>query len=126
MSSESTRTERWRARFGDNQRARDPTPGGAFTTSQSHCVNPQGPTPLAFTDGHFTFTFNGGSTLSGTYGGVLAPTPTPNVFTIDGDAVFTSGTGEFAGARGTAEATGTLNIQTGAASVGTLTGTITR
>ena len=101
-------------------------PGGSFTTEQSHCVDPVGPNPLEATDGRFTFTFENGATLVGTYVDLLVPTATAGVFALDGLATFTGGTGEFAGASGTANATGTLNLQTGQATDLALSGTITR
>ena len=101
-------------------------PGGAFTTEQSHCVDPGGANPLAATEGQFTFTFASGATLTGSYTDLLVPTATPGVFHLDGAASFTGGSGEFAGASGSAEATGTLNLQTGEATGLGLTGTITR
>lgn len=103
-----------------------------FNITWSHCINPPDPD---VTDGRFTFTFYRGGyfslpeetgTLTGTYSGVLVPTQTANVFTIDGDAIFTGGTGQYAGATGTADMAGTLNVQTGVGSGLTLTGTITR
>jgi len=100
-------------------------PGGPFTTAQSHCVDPAGPNPLGVTEGQFTFTFASGATLSGTYVAVLVPTATEGVFSIDGLATFISGSGEFASPSGTADATGTLNLQTGEATGLALTGTIT-
>ena len=101
-------------------------PGGAFTIEQSHCVDPVGSNPLEVTDGRFTFTFASGATLTGTYVDLLVPTATPGVFNLDGDATFTGGTREFAGASGTANATGTVNLQTGEATGLALNGTITR
>ena len=100
-------------------------PGGAFTTAQSHCVDPEGANPLAVSDGQLTLTFSSGSTLTGTYTDVLLPTATPGVFNLDGALTFTGGTGEFAGASGSAHATGTLNLQTGEATGLALNGTIT-
>jgi hypothetical protein len=100
-------------------------PGGAFTIEQSHCVDPAGPNPLAVAEGQFTFTFASGATLTGTYTDVLVPTETAGVFNLNGAATFTGGTGEFAGASGSANATGTVNLLTGEASGLALTGTIT-
>jgi hypothetical protein len=99
-------------------------PGGAFTTAQSHCVDPSGANPLAATDGQFTFTFASGATLTGTYVDMLVPTATPGVFNLNGQATFAGGTGEFANASGSANATGTVNLQTGEATGLALTGTI--
>jgi hypothetical protein len=100
-------------------------PGGPFTTVQSHCANPAGPNPLEATDGQFTFTFESGATLVGTYVDLLVPTATPGVFALNGLATFTGGTGEFASATGTADASGMLNLQTGEATDLALNGTIT-
>jgi hypothetical protein len=90
---------------------------GSFTTAQSHCIDPGGADPLAFTDGSFTFTTADGERLIGTYSGRLLPTSTPGVFSLDGTASFEGGTGRFAGASGTATATGVLNLNTGEAMV---------
>ena len=100
-------------------------PGGPFTLQQSHCADPTGANPLEATNGQFTFTFESGATLTGTYVDLLVPTATPGVFALDGVATFTGGSGEFAGASGTADATGTVNLQTGEAADLALNGTIT-
>jgi hypothetical protein len=69
--------------------------------------------------------FASGATLTGTYVDLLVPAATPGLFNLDGVATFTGGTGEFAGASGMADATGTLNLQTGEATGLALSGTIT-
>ena len=99
-------------------------PGGAFTTAQSHCVDP-GSENGAFTDGIFTFTYAGGNELSGTYQGQLVPTADPAEFTIDGEFTITDGAGDFDGATGGGDASGTTNLATGDAAL-QLTGTIKR
>jgi hypothetical protein len=101
------------------------TPGGALTTVQSHCVDPEGANPLLFTDGIFTFTYTGGDEISGTYSGTLVPTAAPTVFDVDGEFTITDGTGAFADATGGGDATGSLDVATGDATI-TLTGTIER
>ena len=100
-------------------------PGGAFTTAQSHCVDPESENPGAFTDGIFRFTYAGGEEVSGTYQGQLVPTADPAVFTIDGEFAITDGDGDFDGATGAGDASGTTNLATGDATL-QLTGTIER
>jgi hypothetical protein len=101
------------------------TPFGPATTTQSHCIDPTGANPFAFTEGIFTFTFASGDTFFGTYGGTLAPTgPTSPIFDIFGTALITGGTGFFAGATGGGPATGTQNFATGDVHL-VVTGTIT-
>jgi len=90
---------------------------GDFTTAQTHCVNPTGSDPLAFTDGVFAFTAANGDRLTGSYSGHLLPTSTPGLFALDGVASFEGGTGRFNHATGTAKATGLLNLDSGEAAL---------
>lgn len=85
---------------------------GRINVEQDHCVNLLGPDPLAFTDGRFTLTAANGDTVTGTYGGRLQPTGTPNLFAIDATFLITGGTGRFAGASGGGIATGMTDLLT--------------
>ena len=101
------------------------TPGGAFATVQSHCIYPTGANPLLFDGGVYTFTYPGGGTITGAYSGVMVATAAPTVFALDGTFTITSGTGEFAGATGGGDASGTNDVVSGANTVH-LAGTIIR
>jgi hypothetical protein len=83
---------------------------GRFTTAQSHCIDPTGADPLAFTEGEFTFTAANGGTIFGTYSGRLVPTATPGVFEVDGVFTIEGGTGRFANASGGGVASGETNL----------------
>jgi hypothetical protein len=83
---------------------------GRFTTAQSHCIDPTGTDPLAFTNGIFTFTAANGDTIFGTYSGDLVPTATPGLFQVDGEFTIEGGTGRFANASGGGEASGETNL----------------
>jgi hypothetical protein len=85
---------------------------GRTTFRQSHCINAFDP-DLAFTDGEFTDTGADGSSIHGTYSGVLVPTATPPVVEIQGVFVITGGTRRFAGATGGGRASGTLGLVLG-------------
>lgn len=101
------------------------TPGGALTTVQSHCINPAGANPLLFDGGVYTFTYSGGRSITGTYSGTMVPTASPTVFALDGAFTITGGTGEFAGATGGGDASGTTDVVSGAATLN-LAGTLVR
>jgi hypothetical protein len=83
---------------------------GRFTTAQSHCIDPTGTDPLAFTNGIFTFTAANGDTIFGTYSGRLVPTATPGLFQVDGVFTIEGGTGRFANASGGGDASGETNL----------------
>jgi hypothetical protein len=83
---------------------------GRFTTAQSHCIDPTGTDPLAFTEGVFTFTAANGDTIFGIYSGDLVPTATPGLFQVDGEFTIEGGTGRFANASGGGEASGETNL----------------
>jgi len=76
---------------------------GAFTASQSHCLD-SGPPILAgaadvpYYDGLFTFTFSGGRTLSGTYDGLLSNSGVTGIIDNVQHFTITGGTGAFADA----------------------------
>ena len=90
-----------------------------FTSLQSHCISSAPPTPLS--DGRFTYTFEGGDTIFGTYTGNVANSATPGIFTATENLVITGGTGRFIGATGTIDSTGSLVFANG---FGTFQGTL--
>ena len=92
---------------------------GHLTTDQNHCAEP---TSLAFTDGEFTLTAANGDQLRGTYSGEFVPLEPP-LFAIDGQFLFTGGSGRFATATGGGNASGVQNLATGDVTV-ELVGTI--
>lgn len=83
---------------------------GAFTSTQSHCIVPPPPLPQDITDGEFTWSFEDGSTIFGTYTGQIFATATPGVIGNTVVSLVTGGTGLFLNATGTIEATGTLTF----------------
>lgn len=94
-----------------------------FTSLQSHCISTAPPTPLS--DGQFTYTFEGGDTIFGTYTGGVVNSATPGIFTATENLIITGGTGRFVGATGTIDSSGSLIFATGLATFqGTLTGRI--
>jgi hypothetical protein len=92
---------------------------GRLTNEQSHCAAPPS---LAFTDGVFTLTAANGDQIRGTYFGEFVPLDPP-LFTIDGHFSITGGTGRFADATGSGDASGVQNLVTGEVTV-SLVGTI--
>lgn len=95
-----------------------------FTSLQSHCISSAPPTPLS--DGRFTYTFEGGDTIFGTYTGNVVNSATPGTFTATENLTITGGTGRFVGATGTIDSNGTLVFANGFGTFqGTLSGGIT-
>ncbi|MDQ3077391.1 MAG: YadA-like family protein [Pseudomonadota bacterium] len=95
-----------------------------FTSLQSHCISTAPPTPLS--DGRFTYTFEGGDTIFGTYTGNVVNSATPGIFTATENLIITGGTGRFVGATGTIDSSGSLVFANGFGTFqGTLTGGIT-
>jgi hypothetical protein len=86
---------------------------GRFTQVQQHFINLLGD-PLGFYGGVYTFIGANGDTLIGGYGGRLVPTSMANVYLIDGAFTIEGGTGRFAGASGSGEASGVTDLSTGA------------
>jgi len=86
---------------------------GKTTIVQSHCQNVLDPSG-AFFDGQFTDTGADGSSVVGTYAGVLVPTADPTEFVIDGTFAITGGSGRHHGANGSGLAIGTFNAATNA------------
>ena len=95
-----------------------------FSSLQSHCISSALPTPLS--DGLFTYTFEGGDTIFGTYTGNVVNSATPGTFTATENLIITGGTGRFVGATGTIDSSGSLVFANGFGTFqGTLTGGIT-
>jgi hypothetical protein len=93
---------------------------GDFTTHYRECfVRATG----AVTDGSFTLTAANGDTIFGTYGGQVSPTADSTVFAYKDPGTITGGTGRFAGASGTVDTSGVVNLATGEYS-GTIAGSL--
>ena len=93
---------------------------GQYTIAVSFCSDPNGPNPLAFTNGIFTLTNANGDTLFGSGSGILRPSPTSstdNIYLLYGEFTIEGGTGAFAGASGGGMWTGVYNIAAGDAGV---------
>jgi hypothetical protein len=80
---------------------------GAFDYTASHCI--AGFPPGPYTDGQFEWDFGDG-TLEGTYSGSLASAGQPGQFNVTETLSFTSGSGRFAGAPGSAMLSGLLQF----------------
>ncbi len=77
-----------------------------FTSTQSHCITSAPPTSIV--DGQFTYTFEAGDTIFGTYTGNVATSGTPGTFNAVENLIITGGTGRFIGASGTIDENGVL------------------
>jgi hypothetical protein len=100
---------------------------GAFTADENACFI--APFPISITDGVFTFTFDDGDTLTGTFSGVATRVNIPtggHILTIDQEYIITGGTGSFTDAIGNIVETGT-GMSTGVFAINNYTfeGTIT-
>lgn len=94
-----------------------------FASTQSHCIT--SPPPTSVVEGQFTYAFEGGDTIFGTYTGNVATTGTPGTFNAVENLVITGGTGRFIGASGTIDSNGLLRFANGNGIFqGTLTGSI--
>ena len=93
---------------------------GEYSIHYRECFSP---VTGAVTNGFFTLTTASGDTLYGTYGGQASPSGDPNVLAYDDPGVITGGTGRFAGAGGTANASGVANLATGGYR-GTISGSV--
>ncbi|WP_293898706.1 PEP-CTERM sorting domain-containing protein [Phenylobacterium sp.] len=91
---------------------------GAFTPTQSHCLN--APPPVAYYDGRFDFAFGAADHLFGTYSGLLTASGTPGLFNNAQAFVATGGTGRFADAIGRFDGTGTVQFRPGGLAEGQL------
>ncbi len=87
---------------------------GAFTPTLSHCIQLplSNAAPNPFDLGQFTFDFGGGSTLLGTYSGVVNFL-SPGTYSVSQTHLVTGGTGFFAGSSGSFTSAGTLSFLTG-------------
>ena len=84
---------------------------GSFTATNSHCIVL--PLPAPYTDGLFSYAFDAGDVLRGTYSGALSTTVTPGTFANLQNFVVTGGTGRFAGASGSFTGTGNVVFGSG-------------
>ena len=91
---------------------------GAFTGTQSHCLD--GPPPIApgavdrpYYDGRFTYSFASGGTLFGTYSGLLTNAGTTGMINNVQNFTITGGTGQFTGATGGFTGIGEIRFGTG-------------
>jgi hypothetical protein len=99
---------------------------GAFTVDENACF--VAPFPIAITNGVFTFTFDDGDTLTGTFSGSASriTIPTGHILNIDQTYIITGGTGSFTDATGSISETG-IGMSTGIYAINNYTfdGTIT-
>ena len=94
-----------------------------FTSTQSHCITSAPPTSVV--EGQFTYAFEAGDTIFGTYTGNVSTSATPGAFNAVENLVITGGTGRFIGARGTIDGNGLLRFANGNGIFqGTLSGSI--
>ena len=96
------------------------TPMGAVTEMVSFCVDPNGPNPLALSNGTYSFTNANGDTVFGSFSGSLRATPTSstdNIYIGYGEASIEGGSGAFAGATGGFAFTLVYNVAAGDAGV---------
>ncbi len=94
-----------------------------FTSTQSHCITSAPPTSVV--EGQFTYAFEGGDSIFGTYTGGVATSATPGTFNAIENLIITGGTGRFVGASGTINSNGTLRFANGNGIFqGTLNGSI--
>lgn len=92
---------------------------GDFSITASHCVTPTPPV-THYGDGLFSWAFEHGGVLEGTYTGTLTLTPGQPVRTVQ-DYVVTGGTGRFTGARGKFQHIGTFVFGAGGVTTGQAT-----
>jgi hypothetical protein len=87
---------------------------GAFTPTLSHCIQlpPSTTGPTAFDLGEFSFEFESGDTLFGTYSGNLSPAG-PGLFSVAQTHIVGGGTGLFLGATGSFDSSGLLSFLSG-------------
>ncbi len=100
---------------------------GAFTVDENACFI--APFPVSIADGFFTFTFDNGDTLTGTFSGIATRINLPtggHILNINQDYIITGGTGSFSDSTGTIAETGT-GMSTGVYAINNYTfeGTIT-
>lgn len=98
---------------------------GAFTATESHCLNSGPPVALgapdvSYFDGLFTYNFASGDSLSGIYDGLLSNAGVAGAFNNVQHFLITNGTGKFTGAMGSFLGNGQIRF-TGGPPVATLT-----
>jgi hypothetical protein len=79
---------------------------GSFAGTMSHCIVT--PPPTAVAEGLFSWEFEDGDLLEGTYTGAVTATDTPDFFDATIDYLVTGGTGRFLGASGVMFETGSF------------------
>jgi PEP-CTERM motif len=84
---------------------------GAFTFTQAHCSTGG---PGAYSGGAFSYFFDEGDSLAGTYFGLAQPSATPGVLNNTINYVVSGGTGRFLGGSGTIVGTGAVDFRFGA------------
>lgn len=89
---------------------------GAFAITASHCVTPTPPV-TNYAGGVFSWAFEDGGVLEGTYTGTVILTAGQPARTVQ-DYVVTGGTGRFAGARGEFQHVGTFVFGAGGVTTG--------
>lgn len=71
---------------------------GNFASTQSHCIVSAPPTSIE--EGIFSFAFEAGDVLTGTYSGAITATDTADLFDLVEEFLVTGGTGRFLNASG--------------------------
>ena len=89
---------------------------GAFSVTASHCVTPTPPV-TRYGNGLFSWAFEDGGVLEGTYSGTVTLVAGQPARTVQ-DYVVTGGTGRFAGARGEFQHVGTFVFGAGGVTTG--------
>lgn len=88
---------------------------GAVTILATDCIAGV-PQLFVFSRGKLTMTsVTSGEQIKAEYFGMMVPTATPPFYTVEGQVIFTGGTGRFSGASGDGELRGGSNISTGQA-----------
>ncbi|MBV8972889.1 MAG: PEPxxWA-CTERM sorting domain-containing protein [Sphingomonadaceae bacterium] len=85
---------------------------GSFGTTQTHCIVL--PPPAGYDNGHFSYAFARGDTLTGTYFGTLGFSATPGLLDNVQHFTVTGGIERSLGASGTFTGIGTLDLHPGA------------
>ena len=79
---------------------------GNFASTQSHCIVSAPPTSIE--EGIFSFAFEAGDVLTGTYSGAITATDTADLFDLVEEFLVTGGTGRFLNASGMLTVTGSF------------------
>jgi hypothetical protein len=84
---------------------------GAFTYTQTHCTTGG---PGAYTGGLFSYLFEAGDSLTGSYSGLAAPSGTAGLLNNTIQLIVTGGTGRFTNGSGSITGVGTVDFRQGA------------